>query len=44
MVTSGFANRWLLGHKSLKYVLLYVQLSETFFGDQGYVCKEAFTR
>jgi hypothetical protein len=28
----------------LRYVLLYAQLSETYFGDVGYVCKEAFTR
>ena len=34
----------LLGHTSLRYVLLYAQLSETYFGDVGYVCKEAFTR
>jgi hypothetical protein len=25
-------------------MFLYAQLSETYFGDVGYVCKEAFTR
>jgi len=34
----------LLGHTSLKYVLLYAQLSEACFGDKGYTCKEAFNR
>ena len=34
----------LLGHTSLRYVLLKAQLSETYFGDAGYICKEAFTR
>ena len=34
----------LIGHTSLRYVLLYAQLSETYFGDVSYVCKEAFTR
>ena len=34
----------LLGHTSLRYVLLYAQLSETHFGDKGYVCKEAHNR
>jgi hypothetical protein len=33
----------LLGYTSPRYVLLYAQLSETYFGDVGYVCKEAFT-
>jgi hypothetical protein len=31
----------LLGHKSLRYVLLYAQLSEVYNTDKGYVCKEA---
>jgi integrase len=31
----------LLGHKSLRYVLLYAQLSESYDTDKGYVCKEA---
>jgi integrase len=34
----------LLGHKSLRYVLLYAQLSETYDLDKGYICKEAATR
>jgi integrase len=34
----------LLGHKSLKYVLLYAQLSDAYDPNGGYVCKEAFTR
>jgi integrase len=34
----------LLGHNSLKYVLLYAQLSESYFGDRSYLYKEAFTR
>jgi hypothetical protein len=33
-----------LDHTSLRYVLVYAQLSGTCFGDIGYVCKEAFTR
>ena len=36
---------YLLGHKSLKYVLLYAQLDKTYFGGNiEYLCKEAFTR
>ena len=31
----------LLGHKSLRYVLLYAQLSEAYDFDKGYICKEA---
>ena len=35
----------LLGHTSLKYVLLYAQLDKTYFGgEKEYLCKEAFTR
>jgi integrase/uncharacterized protein YlaI len=34
----------LLGHKSLRYVLLYAQLSECYDFDQGYICKEATNR
>ena len=36
----------LLGHKSLKYIFLYVQLSHIYFngGNREYICKEAFTR
>jgi integrase len=34
----------LLGHKSLRYVLLYAQLSEAYDTDTGYICKEATTR
>jgi integrase len=34
----------LLGHKSLRYVLLYAQLSEAYSADNGYVCKEATNR
>jgi integrase len=34
----------LLGHKSLKYVLLYAQLAETYGGNEEYVCKDAHTR
>ena len=36
----------LLGHTSLRYVLLYAQLSETYFGDvEGVMfAKETFTR
>jgi len=34
----------LLGHKLLKYVLLYAQLSGAYDPNGGYVCKEAFTR
>jgi integrase len=35
----------LLGHSSLKYVLLYAQLDKTYFGGSiEYICKEAFTR
>lgn len=33
----------LLGHKSLKYVLLYAQLADVYNGG-GYICKEARTR
>ena len=31
----------LLGHKSLKYVLLYAQLSEMYGGNREYICKDA---
>lgn len=31
----------LLGHKSLRYVLLYAQLSEAYNTDKEYICKEA---
>jgi integrase len=34
----------LLGHKSLRYVLLYAQLSQNYESGDGYVCKEARTR
>ena len=34
----------LLGHKSLRYVLLYAQLSQNYESSDGYVCKEARTR
>jgi integrase len=34
----------LLGHKSLRYVLLYAQLSDAYDPNGNYVCKEAFTR
>jgi integrase len=34
----------LLGHKSLRYVLLYAQLSEAYDTDKGYICKEATNR
>ena len=34
----------LLGHKSLRYVLLYAQLSQYYESGDGYVCKEARTR
>lgn len=34
----------LLGHKSLRYVLLYAQLSQNCKSGDGYVCKEARTR
>lgn len=34
----------LLGHKSLKYVLLYAQLSDAYDPNGGYVCREARTR
>jgi len=34
----------LLGHKSLRYVLLYAQLSEAYDTDKGYICKEASNR
>jgi integrase len=34
----------LLGHKSLKYVLLYAQLSQMYGGSREYVCKDARTR
>ena len=34
----------LLGHKSLRYVLLYAQLSEAYEFDEGYICKEAHNR
>ncbi len=34
----------LLGHKSLRYVLLYAQLSKNYeHGGDGYICKEART-
>jgi integrase len=36
---------YLLGHNSLKYVLLYAQLDKAYFGGNiEYICKEAFTR
>jgi len=31
----------LLGHKSLRYVLLYAQLTQNYEGNDGYVRKEA---
>jgi hypothetical protein len=32
----------LLGHKSLRYVLLYAQLSKVYeHGSDGYICREA---
>ena len=34
----------LLGHKSLRYVLLYAQLSDAYDPNGGYICKEAFNR
>lgn len=34
----------LLGHKSLKYVLLYAQLSDGYGANKEYICKEAQTR
>ena len=34
----------LRGHKSLRYVLLYAQLSEAYDTDKGYICKEASNR
>ena len=34
----------LLGNKSLRYVLLYAQLSEAYDFEQGYICKEATNR
>jgi integrase len=34
----------LLGHKSLRYVLLYAQLSDAYCSNEAYVCKEARTR
>jgi len=34
----------LLGHKSLKYVLIYAQLSEMYSGSKEYICKDAHTR
>jgi len=34
----------LLGHKSLRYVLLYAQLDEAYDCDTGYICKEATNR
>jgi len=34
----------LLGHKSLRYVLLYAQLSQNYKSGDGYACKEARTR
>jgi integrase len=34
----------LLGHKSLRYVLLYAQLSDAYVSNEAYVCKEAHTR
>lgn len=34
----------LLGHKSLKYVLLYAQLSEMYGGSREFICKDAHTR
>jgi hypothetical protein len=34
----------LLGHKLLRYVLLYAQPSQNYEYGEGYVCKEARTR
>jgi hypothetical protein len=34
----------LLGHKSLRYILLYAQLSDAYNSNEAYVCKEACTR
>lgn len=35
----------LLGHKSLRYVLLYAQLSKVYeHGSEGYICREATTK
>jgi integrase len=34
----------LLGHKSLRHVLFYAQLSDAYCSDKAYVCKEARTR
>jgi integrase len=34
----------LLGHKSLKYVLLYAQLADGYGANKEYICKEAQTR
>ena len=34
----------MLGHKSLKYVLLYAQLSEMYGGSREFICKDAHTR
>ena len=34
----------LLGHKSLKYVLLYAQLSQMYGGTKEYICKDARSR
>jgi integrase len=34
----------LLGHKSLKYVLLYAQLSDSYDVNGGYLCNEATNR
>jgi hypothetical protein len=33
----------LLGHKSLKYMLLYAQLSEMYGGNREYIGKDAHT-
>ncbi len=35
----------LLGHKSLRYVLLYAQLSKVYeHSSEGYICREATTK
>ena len=34
----------LLGHRSLKYVLIYAQLSEMYSGSKEYICKDARSR
>jgi hypothetical protein len=34
----------LLGHKFLKYVLLYAQLAEMYGGNKEYICKPAINR